>query len=177
MVGQEKNIVGEDENRGMEEDFGGKTENRGAGSENRGGEDDFHLNTQGQRIYKGKRKMVESFTLEDDYEDWRSEFDDPSDADYIQPQCITNDDTDEDQGTKSDDSSLVVEDIEASRDKDTFVEKNPSKGQLMKKLKKMIKQRTKPKKSRTGAKRQSASSEQIDWYSDLGEKDDLHSLD
>lgn len=68
--------------------------------------------------------MTESAQNKNDKDGWRLEFDDFSDADYIMPEWVENEDTNEDLGIESNDNSLIVEDIETSSDENVFVEKN-----------------------------------------------------
>ncbi|KAK4406178.1 hypothetical protein Sango_0624300 [Sesamum angolense] len=79
---------------------------------------------------KGKRKLYEQYLNESS-----SEFDDSSDEDYVQP-IIDGD---------SDTPSLVLEDIEVESDDDIFSNKNPTKLELVKKLKKVMKDSQKAK--------------------------------
>ncbi|KAL0461930.1 UNVERIFIED_CONTAM: hypothetical protein Slati_0080600 [Sesamum latifolium] len=110
-----------------------------------------------------------------DSDDWRSEFDDSNDQDYVQAPYNSNEDTGEDWGIES--NSLIFEDIEASSDEDIFVKINLSKRRLMRKLKKILKQKSKKQMIATFQSENNGPSQEIEWYSDSGEADELHSLD
>ncbi|KAG8380808.1 hypothetical protein BUALT_Bualt06G0055000 [Buddleja alternifolia] len=104
---------------------------------------------------KGKGKMfpedVQSRNATEymDSEDSRSEFDDSSDADYIQEEEVeeseegemadaAEDDRADEDNEFSDTPSFLLEDIEGSSDDDIFTEKNPSKHTLYKRLRKFM---------------------------------------
>ncbi|KAL0371235.1 UNVERIFIED_CONTAM: hypothetical protein Sangu_0441600 [Sesamum angustifolium] len=90
-----------------------------------------------------------------------SEFDDSSDEDYVQP-IIDGD---------SDTPSLVLEDIEVESDDDIFSNKNPTKLELVKKLKKVMKDSQKAK-----LKQKICDVREEDWASDCDDEEDLESL-
>ncbi|KAG8368751.1 hypothetical protein BUALT_Bualt15G0078500 [Buddleja alternifolia] len=126
-----------------------------------------------------------------DSEDSRSEFDDSSDADYIQEvegeegemADAAEDDRADDEF--SDTPSFLLEDIEGSSDDDIFTEKHPSKQTLYKRLRKFMAankegngvpiKRHKSVPNKRGKK--PTQPRQEDWYSDAAEDDDLISLD
>ncbi|KAK4415496.1 hypothetical protein Salat_2657000 [Sesamum alatum] len=82
--------------------------------------------------------------IQQETENARNEGDtDSSNADYTQPQWKDEEDTDDE--PESDQNSLVYEDIEASSNEDIFLEKNLSKRQMMMKLRRMLKQKSKQK--------------------------------
>ncbi|KAG8363744.1 hypothetical protein BUALT_Bualt19G0054100 [Buddleja alternifolia] len=131
-----------------------------------------------------------------DSEDSRSEFDDSSDADYIQEEegdeseegemaDAAEDDRADEDNEFSDTPSFLLEDIEGSSDDDIFTEKNPSKQTLYKRLRKFMaankkgsgvpSTRNKSVSSKRGKK--PTQPKQEDWYSDATEDDDLISLD
>ncbi|KAL0423371.1 UNVERIFIED_CONTAM: hypothetical protein Sradi_0871900 [Sesamum radiatum] len=105
---------------------------------------------------KGKRKLYERFLNESS-----SEFDDSSDEDYVQSNSETNSDT----------QSLVLEDVEVESDDDIFLNKNPSKRDLIKKLKRVVKD-----KNKTVMTEQMPEIGDGDWASDIGDEEDLASL-
>ncbi|KAK4384334.1 hypothetical protein Sango_3071100 [Sesamum angolense] len=105
---------------------------------------------------KGKRKLYERFLNESS-----SEFDDSSDEDYVQSNSETDSDT----------QSLVLEDVEAESDDDIFLNKNPSKRDLIKKLKRVMKD-----KNKTVMTEQMPEIGDGDWASDIGDEEDLASL-
>ncbi|KAL0451739.1 UNVERIFIED_CONTAM: hypothetical protein Slati_1152000 [Sesamum latifolium] len=83
---------------------------------------------------KGKRKLYERFLNESS-----SEFDDSSDEEYVQS----------DEGSDSEAPSLVLEDIECQSNDDIFLSKDPSKKELIKKLKRVLKDKNDRKKPET----------------------------
>ncbi|KAL0368576.1 UNVERIFIED_CONTAM: hypothetical protein Scaly_1076500 [Sesamum calycinum] len=108
---------------------------------------------------KGKRKLYERFLNESS-----SEFDDSSDEDYVQSG----------EGSDSETPSLVLEDIECDSDDDIFLLKDPSKKDLIKKLKKVLKD----KKNRQEQKKtRETESEKHEWASEDETEDDLVSLE
>ncbi|KAL0446004.1 UNVERIFIED_CONTAM: hypothetical protein Slati_1728300 [Sesamum latifolium] len=82
-----------------------------------------HLQSENVRVDKGKRKISYAENQSS------SEFDDFSDKDYLQPNEASTD---------SETPSLVLEDLEVSSDKDIFLNKNPSKRDLMHKLRREV---------------------------------------
>ncbi|KAL0347673.1 UNVERIFIED_CONTAM: hypothetical protein Scaly_1783300 [Sesamum calycinum] len=100
---------------------------------------------------KGKRKLYERFLNESS-----SEFDDSSDEDYVQSNSETDSDT----------QSLVLEDVEAESDDDIFLNKNPSKRDLIKKLKRVMKD-----KNKTVMTEQMPETGDGDWASDIGDEE------
>ncbi|KAK4394555.1 hypothetical protein Sango_1609800 [Sesamum angolense] len=99
---------------------------------------------------KGKRKLYERFLNESS-----SEFDHSSDEDYVQSNSETDSDT----------QSLVLEDVEAESDDDIFLNKNPSKRDLIKKLKRVMKD-----KNKTVMTEQMPETGDGDWPSDIGDE-------
>ncbi|KAL0305223.1 UNVERIFIED_CONTAM: hypothetical protein Sangu_3043100, partial [Sesamum angustifolium] len=90
-----------------------------------------------------------------------SEFDDSSDEDYLQSSEASTD---------SETPSLVLEDLEVSSDEDIFLNKNPSKRDLMHKLRRVMKKRVKK------TEKQPEVEVNENWFSDDGENDELESL-
>ncbi|KAL0315076.1 UNVERIFIED_CONTAM: protein STRUBBELIG-RECEPTOR FAMILY 7 [Sesamum calycinum] len=90
-----------------------------------------------------------------------SEFDDSSDEDYLQSNEASTD---------SETPSLVLEDLEVSSDEDIFLNKNPSKRDLMHKLRRVMKKRVKK------TEKQPEVEVNENWFSDDGENDELESL-
>ncbi|KAL0308872.1 UNVERIFIED_CONTAM: hypothetical protein Sradi_5829500, partial [Sesamum radiatum] len=105
---------------------------------------------------KGKRKLYEQYLNESS-----SEFDDSFDEDYVQP-IIDGD---------SNTLSLVLEDIEVESDDDIFSNKNPTKLELVKKLKKVMKESQKAK-----LKQKICDVREEDLASDYDDEEDLESL-
>ncbi|KAL0447668.1 UNVERIFIED_CONTAM: hypothetical protein Slati_1894700 [Sesamum latifolium] len=89
------------------------------------------------------------------------EFDDSSDEDYVQPTIDSDSDT----------PSLVLEDIEVESDDDIFSNKNPTKLELVKKLKKVMKDSQKAK-----LKQKMCDVREEGWASDCDDEEDLESL-
>ncbi|KAL0408884.1 UNVERIFIED_CONTAM: hypothetical protein Sradi_1822800 [Sesamum radiatum] len=109
---------------------------------------------------KGKRKLYERFLNESS-----SEFDDSSDEDYVQSG----------EGSDSEAPSLVLEDIECESDDDIFLSKDPSKKELMKKLKRVLK----AKKNRKIPETRGIGTKfgEHEWASEAENEDDLVSLE
>ncbi|KAL2243683.1 UNVERIFIED_CONTAM: hypothetical protein Sindi_0486300 [Sesamum indicum] len=107
---------------------------------------------------KGKRKMYERFLNESS-----SEFDDSSDEDYVQGS----------EGSDSEAPSVVLEDIECESDDDIFLSKNPTKKDLMKKLKRVMHDKNRKKLP----ERVETKVGENEWASDDGNEDDLVSLE
>ncbi|KAL0387445.1 UNVERIFIED_CONTAM: hypothetical protein Sradi_2626300 [Sesamum radiatum] len=126
-------------------------------------------------VDKGKRKVTNTHIDEIDSEDSRSVFDDSSNVNYTQHQWTDEENSDVE--PESDQNSLVYEDIEASSDEDIFLEKNLSKRQMMMKLRKMLKQKSKKKNINHDAGAKDYIVKDNGWYSDPGEEDELQSLD
>ncbi|KAL0362155.1 UNVERIFIED_CONTAM: hypothetical protein Scaly_1170700 [Sesamum calycinum] len=78
-----------------------------------------HVNSEHVRLDKGKRKISYAENQSS------SEFDDSSDEDYLQSNEASTD---------SETPSLVLEDLEVSSDEDIFLNKNPSKRDLMQRV-------------------------------------------
>ncbi|KAL0375734.1 UNVERIFIED_CONTAM: hypothetical protein Scaly_0691000 [Sesamum calycinum] len=72
--------------------------------------------------------------------------------------------------TDSETPSLVLEDLEVSSDEDIFLNKNPSKRDLMHKLRRVMKKRVKK------TEKQPEVEVNENWFSDDGENDELESL-
>ncbi|KAL0462502.1 UNVERIFIED_CONTAM: hypothetical protein Slati_0137800 [Sesamum latifolium] len=111
-----------------------------------------HLQSENVRADKGKRKISYAENQSS------SEFDDSSDEDYLQPNETSTD---------SETPSLVLEDLEVSSDEDIFLNKNPSKRDLMHKLRRVMKKKIE--------KQPEVEVDKI-WFSDEGENDELESL-
>ncbi|KAL0428872.1 UNVERIFIED_CONTAM: hypothetical protein Sradi_0513200 [Sesamum radiatum] len=107
---------------------------------------------------KGKRKLYERFLNESS-----SEFDDSSDEDYVQSN----------EGSDSDAPSLVYQDIECESDDDIFLSKDPSKKELIMKLKRVLKD----KKNRNIPETRETESGDHGWASEAENEDDLVSLE
>ncbi|KAL0288022.1 UNVERIFIED_CONTAM: hypothetical protein Scaly_2746300 [Sesamum calycinum] len=107
------------------------------------------------RLDKGKRKISYAENQSS------SEFDDSSDEDYLQSNEASTD---------SETPSLVLEDLEVSSDEDIFLNKNPSKRDLMHKLRRVMKKRVKK------TEKQPEVEVNENWFSDDGENDELESL-
>ncbi|KAK4390424.1 hypothetical protein Sango_2105700 [Sesamum angolense] len=107
---------------------------------------------------KGKRKLYERFLNESS-----SEFDDSSNEDYVQS------------GEESDSEapSLVLEDIECDSNDEIFLSKDPSKKELIKKLKRVLK----IKKNRQIPETRETESGKHEWASEDEIEDDLVSLE
>ncbi|KAL0458822.1 UNVERIFIED_CONTAM: hypothetical protein Slati_0509400 [Sesamum latifolium] len=103
---------------------------------------------------KEKRKMYETFLNESS-----SEFDDSSDEDYVQSY----------EGSDNEAPSVVLEDIEFESDDDIFLSKDPSKKELIKKLKMVLKD----KKNRKILERKETESGKNEWASEDENEDDL----
>ncbi|KAL0431527.1 UNVERIFIED_CONTAM: hypothetical protein Sradi_0778700 [Sesamum radiatum] len=114
-----------------------------------------HLQSENVRVDKGKRKISYAENQSS------SEFDDSSDEDYLQPNEASTD---------SETPSLVLEDLEVSSNEDIFLNKNPSKRDLMHKLRRVMK-----KKKKKTEKQPNVEVDKI-WFSDDGEHDELESL-
>ncbi|KAL0411006.1 UNVERIFIED_CONTAM: hypothetical protein Slati_3690300 [Sesamum latifolium] len=108
----------------------------------------------------GKGKGVQSDDCEGK-EPGYQEFDDSSDEDYVQPTIDSDSDT----------PSLVLEDIEVESDDDIFSNKNPTKLELVKKLKKVMKDSQKAK-----LKQKMCDVREEGWASDCDDEEDLESL-
>ncbi|KAL0339179.1 UNVERIFIED_CONTAM: hypothetical protein Sangu_1440000 [Sesamum angustifolium] len=114
-----------------------------------------HVNSEHVRLDKGKRKISYAENQSS------SEFDDSSDEDYLQSSEASTD---------SETPSLVLEDLEVSSDEDIFLNKNPSKRDLMHKLRRVMKKRVKK------TEKQPEVEVNENWFSDDGENDELESL-
>ncbi|KAL0408378.1 UNVERIFIED_CONTAM: hypothetical protein Sradi_1772200 [Sesamum radiatum] len=91
------------------------------------------------------------------------EFDDSSDEDYVQSN----------EGSDSDAPSLVYQDIECESDDDIFLSKDPSKKELIMKLKRVLKD----KKNRNIPETRETESGDHGWASEAENEDDLVSLE
>ncbi|KAG8380974.1 hypothetical protein BUALT_Bualt06G0072200 [Buddleja alternifolia] len=123
----------------------------------------------GSSTDKGKRKVSDA--LRDDEEDSRSEYDDSSDSDYVHPAY----ESDELSSVGSDAPSILLGDLEDSSDDDIFKEKNPTKKQLLEKLKKMMessKSQGPGPSTQTQNNVDSENEAAEKWYSDPGDDDD-----
>ncbi|KAL0325415.1 UNVERIFIED_CONTAM: hypothetical protein Sradi_5110800 [Sesamum radiatum] len=107
---------------------------------------------------KGKLKLYEIFLNESS-----SEFDDSFDEDYVQSG----------EGSDSEAPSLVLEDIECDSNDDIFLLKYPSKKELIKKLKRELKD----KKTRQIPETRETESGEHEWASEDETEDDLVSLE
>ncbi|PIN16603.1 hypothetical protein CDL12_10742 [Handroanthus impetiginosus] len=74
--------------------------------------------------------------------------------------------------TDSDSPSIMLEDLETSSDEDIFLDKNLSKSQLVKKLKKILSN----KHTKMQLERDTNEVQVEEWYSDIRDENELHSL-
>ncbi|KAL0408494.1 UNVERIFIED_CONTAM: hypothetical protein Sradi_1783800 [Sesamum radiatum] len=122
----------------------------------------------GERTVRGRSKICltrEKENFERFLNESSSEFDDSSDEDYVQSG----------EGSDSEAPSLVLEDIECESDDDIFLSKDPSKKELMKKLKRVLK----AKKNRKIPETRGIGTKfgEHEWASEAENEDDLVSLE
>ncbi|KAG8380512.1 hypothetical protein BUALT_Bualt06G0023400 [Buddleja alternifolia] len=130
---------------------------------------------------------VDIFSLDDIYEMYVSEFDDSSDSDYIQPFYYSEDEDeyvcnkeDEDdkfvQDVDFDTPSIILEYLKTSNDDDIFLPRNTIERDFTRKLRKMI-NRAQAQAPQPSSHTIGADVEAANWYIDLGEEDEIETLD